>query len=493
MNPIEHLYFQANFQPDHVAIQYPTSDMTWGKLLRLVRGVAYKLQQIGVRPNQVVVTCLRHRQLEWIVTLGLMHEAVATCSALGPPPLELEPDFVITAKAFPDFPNDKTIVIDNEWLKDLPQPPDDFKSQAFAGEESLFRLILTSGTTGQRKAAECSLGVFLKRCERMTAPSHAYATEVCMMGLSSVLGFTLALRNLLRGTACYFANSVKEVVHSINVHHVECLSGSPQQFAALIEEIQRTSRRLPSLKMVWYAGGEASSALISNIRRELCPTVICLYGSTEVGGVSSYLVHDPNRRPGMAGYVVPEAQVQIVNDEHRPLDPGEEGTLRVRSSSMARGYYKNPEETGRSYRDGWFYPGDRARLLQNGMLILTGREGELINRGGVKVSPVEIDNLIQGYNGILDAATFGYENNSGLEDICAAVVVAKDFNMELFRAHLAQLLTKYQNPSLIIRLKEIPRNQMGKPLRRQMCEQYGDMLRQQSTTTPRATRAARAE
>jgi acyl-CoA synthetase (AMP-forming)/AMP-acid ligase II len=195
----------------------------------------------------------------------------------------------------------------------------------------------------------------------------------------------------------------------------------------------------------------------------------------------------------MAGYVVPEAQVQIVNDEHRPLDPGEEGTLRVRSSSMVRGYYKNPEETGRSYRDGWFYPGDRARLLQNGMLILTGREGELINRGGVKVSPVEIDNLIQGYNGILDAATFGYENNSGLEDICAAVVVAKDFNMELFRAHLAQLLTKYQNPSLIIRLKEIPRNQMGKPLRRQMCEQYGDMLRQQSTTTPRATRAARAE
>ena len=482
MNPIAHLYFRANFQPDDVAIQNPASEITWKKLLEIVQGIACKLRQLGVCPNQVAVIALPNRHVEWIVTLALMHEAVTTCSAFGPPPLELEADFVLTAKVLPDMAHGKMILVDNEWLKDLPQVPEGFGPQAFASQESLFRLILTSGTTGHSKAAACSLDAFLKRCQRTSAPSSAFAHEVCMMGLSSVAGFTVALRNLLRGTPSYFANYNKEVIYLVNAYHVECLSGSPDQLGALIEEVQRTSKRLSSLKLVWYSGGDASPTLLDNVRRNLCPTVVCLYGSTEVGGVSSYLVHDPNRQPGMVGYVVPEAEVQIVNEEHRPLDIGEDGSLRVRSSSMAAGYYKNPEETGRSYRDGWFYPGDRARLLRNGMLKLTGRENELINRGGVKVSPAEIDYLVQSYEGILDAATFSFEDHQGLEDICAAVVVTEDFKMDPFRRHLAQALAIHQNPTLIIKLKEIPRNQMGKPLRQQMREQYGDMLRQELKT-----------
>lgn len=478
MNPVEHLYFYAKFRPDDVAIQTATGEMTWRKLLPTVQSIAYKFQQTGIRPNQLVVTRLHDPQLDWIATLALMHEAVATCSTLGRVPVELEADFTVTANVLEHLPNDKVILVDDRWLKDLPQAPEDFRSQPFAGEDSLFRLILTSGTTGRRKAAELSLGTFLKRCERMSAPSNAYATELCMMGLSTTLGFTLALRRMMRGVAFYHANNARDIIRLVKIHHVECLSGSPQQLGLLIEGMQRTSNRLSSLKMVWYSGGEASPVLLNNVRRDLCPAVICLYGSTEVGGVACYMVHDPNYRPRMAGYVVPEAEVQIVGEEHQPLAIGEEGMIRVRSASMAAGYYKNPEETGRSYRDGWFYTGDRGRLLESGMLELAGRERELINRGGVKVSPADIDSLIGSYHGLLDAATFGFENHLGLEDICAAVVVVNDFDMEAFRRHLAQILDKNQNPSLIITLKEIPRNQIGKVMRQQLREQYGDALRQ---------------
>jgi long-chain acyl-CoA synthetase len=478
MNPAEHLYFYAKFRPDDVAIQTATGEMTWRKLLPTVQSIAYKFQQTGIRPNQLVVTRVHDPQLDWIVTLALMHEAVATCSTLGPVPVELEADFVVSGNVLEHLPNDKVILVDDRWLKDLPQVPEDFRSQAFAAEDSLFRLILTSGTTGRRKAAEFSLGTFLKRCERMSAPSNGYVTELCMIGLSTSVGCRLALRALMCGVTFYFANSAKEIIHLIETHHLECLSASPQQLGLLITEMQRTSRRLSSLRMVWYSGGEASPVLLNNVRRDLCPAVICLYGSTEVGGVACYMVHDPNYRPRMAGYVVPEAEVQIVDEEHEPLAIGQEGAVRVRSQSMAAGYYKNPEETARSYRDGWFYPGDRARLLENGMLELAGRERELINRGGVKVSPADIDSLIGSYHGLLDAATFGFENHFGLEDICAAVVVVNDFDMEAFRRHLAQILNKNQNPSLIITLKEIPRNQFGKVMRQQLREQYGDALRQ---------------
>ena len=312
----------------------------------------------------------------------------------------------------------------------------------------------------------------------MSAPSNAFGTEVCMMGLSSVSGFTLALRKMMRGVPFHYATNAADTIQLINTHHIDCLSGSPQQLNGLLDEMQHTSKRLPSLKLIWYAGGEASATLLNNVRRDLCSTVVCLYGSTEVGGVSCYQVHDANYAGGMAGYLVPEVDVEIVDDRQRPVSAGEDGTIRVKSSSTAIRYYKNPEETARSYRDGWFYPGDRGRLLPNGMLQLTGRERDLINRGGIKILPEEIDALIQGYAGIVDVASFGFENHLGLEDICAAVVVAGDFNIESFQRDVAQIVPRHQRPSLIVKLDEIPRNNMGKPLRAQLREQHGDKLRQ---------------
>ena len=480
MNPIEHLYFWARVRPDDAAIQRLTGTVTWRELLLRVRGVACKLRRMGIRPNQIAMTWL-NSQPDWIVTLALMHEGVISCATPGVFPGELNADWVLSGRPLPPLPSSRVISVDDAWLDDLPQVPQDFRPHAFAGEDSLFRLVLTSGTTGQSKVAEFSLGSLLRRCECMSAISNAYAAELCLLRLASGFGFVLGLRRLLRGQASYFA-AESEIVDLISTHGIECLSGSPHQLGIVIGKLQGTSRRLPSLKMVWYSGGVASPHLLENMRRMFCPTVVCHYGSTEVGPVSYHLIHDPNHRPGMAGYVVPEVKVQIVDDQHRPLAIDAEGMVRLHSAFMASGYYRNPAATEQSFRDGWFYPGDRGKLLANGMLELTGRESELINRGGAKVSPVELDSSIQSYGGILDVATFGFENQQGIEDICAAIVVANDFNMEAFQLHLTQTFPKHKKPSLIIRLEEIPRNQMGKPLRSQMREQFGDVLRQQRTT-----------
>lgn len=480
MNPIEHLYFHARIRPDDTAIQRLSSAITWGALLAEVRGIACKLRQMGVQPGQIVVTWL-HSQTDWIVTLALMHEAVATCAALGAFPSELSADFLLTDRALPHFPHPRTIVIDEGWLNDLPQPPEDFGPHAYAGEDSLFRLMLTSGTTGQSKAAELSLGAMMRRAGCTSWPSNLFTTELCVLRLASGLRYLVELRRLLRGLVSYFATA-DEIVDLISAFKIEHLSGSPRQLAAVIEKLPVGSKRPLSLKMVSYSGGEPTPTLLDNIRRNLCPTVMCDYGSTEVGPVSYYLVHDPNNRHGIVGYVTPEVDVQIVDEQHRALPVGREGAVRLRSAGIANGYFRNPAETARSFRNGWFYPGDRGRLLHNRMLELTGRESEMINLGGTKISPAEIDNSIQGYAGILDVATFGFENQLGYEDICAAVVVADGFDMETFRQYLTRTMPKHKKPAWIIRLHEIPRNQIGKPLRTQMREQFGDFLRQQQRT-----------
>ena len=481
MNPVDYLYFYAKFQPNDIAIRTAAGETTWLTLLQRVRRIAFKLRQEGLQPRHVALLFAR---------CGVGLDRNPRAHSLGghhmfglfalPPALTA--NLLVTSSAAPPVGHDKGIIVGDDWLRELPPPPDDFQPQAYRDRSSPFRLVLTSGTTGQNKAAESSVAAFLKRCERMT-PSTPYSTELCTMRFTGGIGFTLALRKLIRGLPSFYANTAKDVIGLVANYHVEALSGSPLQLGTLATEIQRSSRRLSSLKMVWYAGAEASSKVLDMLRRELCPTVACVYGSTEVGPISSFLIHDANHQPGTVGYVIPEVETQIVDLAQQPLAAGAEGLMRIKSSSMASGYYKDSEATLRSFRDGWFYSGDRGRFLASGMLELTGRESELVNRGGVKISPAEVDRAMQGYEGILDAATFDFENHLGFQDLCAAVVVSAGFNMENFQRHLQTALPSYQNPSMILTVKEIPRNHMGKAMRKELRAQFGDKLRQQLLAT----------
>lgn len=482
MNPIQYLYFRAKFHSDSVAIRRLGSVLTYAQLLVLVRRMACKLRQLGIRPNQVVVTCLIQQQTDWTMALALMHEGVVTCSNHGfaPVPEDLEADFIITEKVVPGSSHGKTLLVDEAWLKDLPAVPEDFGPLSYGSGASLFRLVLTSGTTGQSKVVGLSVGEFLSRCMDNTQPTPPGSKAVCLFGLSTMLGFMAAFNSLLWGVTYYHANYFKEVINLIDAFQIEYLSGSPNQLAGVIEELQWTSKRLTSLVMVCYGGGEVSPSLLDKMRRDLCPNVTCRYGSTEAGGVSMLLVHDPNCQRGMAGYVLPEAEVQIVDASHTALTFNEEGQIRIKTPSLVKGYYNNPRETSRSFKDGWFYPGDRGKFLKNGLLILLGRESELINRGGVKVDPMAIDRCIQDFPGVQDAAAFSFENHLGLVDICVAMVVQNEFDLKALQKHIIAALGIDRDPSVFMRIKEIPRNQMGKPLRKQLQDSFGEGLRQQS-------------
>ena len=180
----------------------------------------------------------------------------------------------------------------------------------------------------------------------------------------------------------------------------------------------------------------------------------------------------------MVGYVVPEAEVQVVGPDDAVLGTGEEGLIRIRTSYMVQGYYNDPEETRRCFRDGWFYPGDRGKFLASGALILAGRAGELINRGGIKIDPVELDRCILDFPGVMDAAAFSFENLENVEDVGVALTVAEGFDFGALREHVVRLLGRDRSPAVLLRVQAIPRNQMGKPQRKLMRERLGESLRQ---------------
>jgi long-chain acyl-CoA synthetase len=480
LNPVEHLVFRAKLQPDGIALQSLSSSTNYRALLALVRKTAERLRQAGVKPGQVVLTCLPNKNVDWIVTLALFHEGAITCSNHGfsETPAELNVDFSIINKNASFNPPGQAILVDASWFEsEQTGAAPEIAPQAYPSADSLCRLVLTSGTTGHRKVVPLTVRHVEDRARSYIARWSAFGSEINAMALSTYGGFNVALCNLMAGTPLYTASNPSELVTLLSQFQVGFLAGSPLQLGNFVEEIKKRSIRLTSLKAVRYGGGAASVRLIRNIQGYLCGNVIDAYSSTEAGNTAAHLSHTAMHIPGAAGYSLPDVEFQVVGPNDEPLPLGQEGTIRVKTPYMVNGYYNNPDLTEKFFKQGWFYPGDRGRIQEDGLLVLSGRESELINRGGVKIDPVALDHPICEFDGVEDAAVFGIENASGVQEVCAALVVGESFQFDALKEFLKNRFGLARSPDHFFRVDKIPRNQMGKPLRHELARKYEDLLK----------------
>jgi acyl-coenzyme A synthetase/AMP-(fatty) acid ligase len=177
------------------------------------------------------------------------------------------------------------------------------------------------------------------------------------------------------------------------------------------------------------------------------------------------------------GYLYPDAAVEVVGESDESLPYGVEGLLRFKRPHMVNEYYNDPLLSAKYFRDGWFYSGDRGRLMNDGLLILTGRDSELINRGGIKIDPVSIDHYLVDYPGVEDAAAFGFINKIGVQDVAVAIVIADNFDIDTLKIKLHEKLGGARYPSYFIKVNKIPRNQMGKVMRGQLSKQFDQLVK----------------
>jgi acyl-CoA synthetase (AMP-forming)/AMP-acid ligase II len=126
------------------------------------------------------------------------------------------------------------------------------------------------------------------------------------------------------------------------------------------------------------------------------------------------------------------------------------------------GYENNPEANAKAFTDGWFRTGDQGRIDADGYLSLTGRIKELINRGGEKISPLEIDDVLLRHPAVAEALAFAVPHKTLGEDIHAAVVLKSPATESELRAHCAASLAEFKVPRKIHILTEIPRGATGK-------------------------------
>ncbi len=465
-NPIEILYFHAQVHPDEVAIQHLDHGTNYRDLLALVRKTAWQLRAAGIRPGQVVATALP-RRLTWVVSLALFHEAAIGCALLPGVPVDevLGAEHLIATEAQAGFPAGRTIRLDTAWLATRNAGPEAERPCDFPDPGSICRLVLTSGTTGRNKAVVFTVAGVQRRIDRVYTYWTSDGPEINAMGLASVGGFWSALAKLKLGATWYAFEGLDELIAVAARFGVRSLVGSPIQLADVAQRLQALSQRLPALAVVRSGGAPLSAELLELLQRQLCPNLISVYGSTEVGGVTMTSLAGHRGAVGHAGCTIPGAEVEVVDDEGRVLGAGAEGILRTRSSSMSHGYYRDPEQTVQSFRDGWFYPGDRGRLQADGSLVLAGREAEVINCGGVKIDPFHVDQLMGGFPGVVEAAAFGLPDERGVVRMAVAVVAAPGFDQGALHARLVAHLGEARAPQVYFRVARLARNDMGKVLR----------------------------
>ncbi|MBL4806252.1 MAG: acyl--CoA ligase, partial [Rhodobacteraceae bacterium] len=157
--------------------------------------------------------------------------------------------------------------------------------------------------------------------------------------------------------------------------------------------------------------------------------------------------------------------VQIIDPDGNTCGAGIEGVVRVKNNYLVKGYLNNPEAEKASFRNGWFYPGDRGKWGSDGQLVILGRTDDVINLGGVKINGTEVDAVLQSVDGIADAVCFKSPLPKEPDTLIAFVVIEKDVDPQtcidrLRKTCLATLSTR-QIPAKIIEVTGLPKAQKG--------------------------------
>ena len=218
------------------------------------------------------------------------------------------------------------------------------------------------------------------------------------------------------------------------------------------------------LRFIRSSSAPLPRQVMADLERTFRAPVIEAYGMTEAAHQMASNPLPPGERvPGSVG-VAAGPEIAIMDDAGQLLPPGATGEVVVRGPNVMPGYEDNPEANAQAFRHGWFRTGDQGLLDERGYLRITGRLKELINRGGEKISPLEVDEVLLHHPAVQQAVTFPLPHPMLGEEVAAAVVLreghaASDHELHEF---VGKHLAHFKVPRKILILREIPKGPTGK-------------------------------
>lgn len=471
-NPFFFLQRSADENPRGVFFRSAHQVMTNADAVVEVKKLAYELRRLGVRAGHVVALDLPD-QLSILFIEAIFHEAAI--GTVLPDGFDSEGviaiDWIFSNR--PQAPQGDAVIVmvDAAFLQLVDQNPYGIRPSEAPLET--VRILFSSGTTGTPKAIALTHDALQPFDDALESWFEGDPFLV-LMDLGTPWGFGGFYLSAKGGRPflCVGGASPAELVAMAAENRVTSLKGSPAQIAGFAAQAEGEGRTLPLLETVYVGGTLMPPGVADRIRAvaEGC-TIHAMYGATETGIVTSRVYESDD--PSNAGRILPIARVEIVDDSDEVVAVGVPGRVRHQTSGMSTEYIGDPYASAQSFRDGWFYPGDLGFIRPDGGLTLTGRESEVLNAGGVKIDPNRLDHFAIADERVNDACAFDYAAASGLRQIGIALVADVDFDVQSLITRMTAEFGRAA-PALVARVDAIPRNRMGKPLRRVLAERYSE-------------------
>lgn len=351
------------------------------------------------------------------------------------------------------------------------------------GESDLAAILYTSGTTGRSKGAMLTHGNLASNARTLAAYWRFTGEDVLLHALPIYHTHGLFVATniaLLTGGSMLFLPRFDAAQIVAQLPRATAMMGVPTFYTRLLDREDFTADLVRHMRVFIAGSAPLSAETHRAFSARTGHAIIERYGMTETG-MNSSNPYDGERRPGSVGLPLPEIAMRVADPETGAIVPtGEIGMLEVKGPNVFSGYWQMPEKTAAEFRaDGFFITGDLGKIDAGGYVTIVGRGKDLIISGGLNIYPKEVEAQIEAIPGVAEAAVIGLPHPDFGEGVAAVIVLAKDAQLvegEIAR-QLEGNLARFKQPKRIFIVSELPRNTMGKVLKKMLREQYQDGFR----------------
>ncbi|MGB7686428.1 MAG: AMP-binding protein [Solirubrobacterales bacterium] len=489
------LYERAETDPDHTAIVYRDERLGYAELVDRIERLAAGLAGRGIGPGDTVGLVLRDGP--WFVAC---FHAIAALGAKVVPAnpaykqAELEFSFRSTGVRAV-ISDERTAGVCERIVAGLDPPAEVIVSGPGHGQSATLTDLVEEGTPvrlAPRDPAEPLVGQFSsgstglpKRLDRTHAQCRAEAEAYLGLGLGRedrILGVAplyhdWGMGSCILGSAASGATLVvledphpfllrrHRALELIEQERITVLPGVPLNYRLMADSPAKAD--LSSLRLCFSAGTALPRETFEAFGERFGVLVRQVYGSTETGMIAANMSDDPVSTFASVGEPVSGVEVRVVDEEGEPLPDGEIGEVTVSGPSVSNGYTDLPELNRVAFRDGRAFTGDLGRLDGEGVLYLEGRKKLLIEVGGFKVDPFQVEEAIDSHPGVAESVVVGVETGQAGEQRVKAVVV-RDGECEESElvAYCRERLANFKVPQSVEFRDQIPKSPIGKVLRK---------------------------
>ncbi len=340
-------------------------------------------------------------------------------------------------------------------------------------------ILYTSGTTGRPKGAELShfnLAYNAEFAGTGLMPLSDKTVALAVLPLFHSFGQTVIQNAVLRagGTIVLVPRFDPKVAFELmQKHRVTVFAGVPTMYFALLHLPGAEQYDVSSLEYCVAGGSPMPVEVMRSFDEKYRVNILEGYGLSETSPIASFNTRHQPKKPGSIGVPIPGVELKL-NDEagatiHDSMIAGE---ICIKGHNVMKGYYKRPQATQESIKDGWFATGDIAHRDQDGFYFIVDRKKDMIIRGGFNVYPREVEEVLYAHPAVAEAAVIGVKHESHGEEVKAVLALKPGHQVtsEEIIAYCKSKLAAYKYPRLIELRESLPKTATGKILKRELRE-----------------------